>query len=155
MKNRQVVADELLEVIPLVMRTIRKEFRSQRGSGFSVPEFRSLAFINRNSGASLGELAEHLGVEAPTVSKLVDSLVQRGLVRREDDPEDRRRMRLSILPRGKTSIDKAYEHTRQFLAARLAHLDDDERRAILQTMQLLKTAFSGEPIAVVKETETA
>jgi len=148
-------ADEVLEVIPLVMRLIRKEFRSQRGPGFSVPEFRSLAFINRTPGASLGEVADHLGLEAPTASKLVDELVKRGLVRREEDPGDRRRVRLSILPKGRTSIDKAYEHTRQFLVTRLAHLTEAERRTVLRSMELLKQAFSGEPIAASKETQTA
>jgi DNA-binding MarR family transcriptional regulator len=151
----RIVADEVLEAIPLVMRTIRKEFRSQRGPGFSVPEFRSLAFINRNPGSSLGEVADHLGVEAPTASKIVDELVQRGLARREENPADRRRMRLNILPKGKASIDKAYDHTRQFLIARLAHLSGDERKNVLQSMELLKRAFSGEPVTAVKGTQSA
>jgi DNA-binding MarR family transcriptional regulator len=148
------LADEVLEVVPLVMRIIRKEFRSQRGPGFSVPEFRSLAFINRRPGASLGEVAEHLGLEAPTASKLVESLVQRGLLRREDDPQDRRRMRLNILPKGRAAVDKAYEHTRQFLAARLAHLSEEQRQLVLASLDLLEDAFSGEPIVVAKDKQT-
>lgn len=155
MPQNRPIADEVLEVIPLVMRTIRKEFRSQRGPGFSVPEFRSLAFVNRTPGASLGEVAEHLGLEAPTASKLVEALVQRGLLRREDDPQDRRRMRLSILPKGKIAIDKAYDHTRQFLAARLAPLTDEQRKLVLASLSLLENAFSGEAIAAAKDKQTA
>lgn len=155
MSPDQSLTDEVLEVIPLVMRVIRKEFRSQRGPGFSVPEFRSLAFINRNPGTSLGEVADHLGLEAPTASKLVEGLVQRGLLRREDDPQDRRRVRLTILPKGRAAIDKAYEHTRQFLAARLAHMNEEQRKLVLASLELLENAFTGDPIAVAKDAQTA
>lgn len=151
MPTTRPTPDAVLETIPLVMRVIRREFRSHRGPGFNVPEFRSLAFINRSPGASLSELAEHIGIEAPTASKLVETLVQRGLVRRQEDPRDRRRMSLTILPKGKKSIDEAIEHTRQFMVQRLAHLSDEERKTVLSAMALLKDAFIGEPITSTKE----
>lgn len=151
MPENRSLADDVLEVVPLVMRVIRKELRSQRGPGLSVPEFRSLTFINRTPGVSLGEVAEHLGLEAPTASKLIESLVQRGLLRREDDPQDRRRMRLNLLPKGRTVVDKAYEHTRQLLAARLAHLSVEQRQLVLDGLGILEHAFSGEPIAIAKD----
>ena len=146
-------ADQVLEVIPLVMRVIRKEFRSQRGPELTLLEFRSLAFINRMSGCSLNEVADHIGLEAPTVSKLVDNLVKRNLVTREEDPDDRRRVCLQISSKGKKSIDIAYEHTREFLAERLAHLNERDRLALIQAIEILRDAFAGEPvIRAVKET---
>jgi DNA-binding MarR family transcriptional regulator len=45
-------------------------------------------------GVSLGSLAETLGADQPTASALVDRLLAAGLVRRETDPDDRRRARL-------------------------------------------------------------
>jgi DNA-binding MarR family transcriptional regulator len=140
------VSDAVLEVIPLVMRSIRKVFRSQRGPSFTVAEFRTLAFVNRNPGVSLSEVAEHIGIEAPTASKMVESLFQRGLLKRETDPSDRRRLQLSILPKGKRSVDTAIEHTRGFLAERLGHLSAEEQTAILRAMDLLKGAFADESI---------
>lgn len=135
------VAHEVLEIIPLIMRTIRKNFREQRAPDMTLPEFRGLAFINRNPGCPLNEVAEHIGLEAPSASKLVDHLVQRGLVRREADPADRRRVKLRLLPRGQRNIDLAFEHTEAFLAQRLAKLTAVERKAVLKSMDILKTAF--------------
>src|SRR3990172_5882015 len=141
------VADQVLEVIPLVMRVIRKEFRSQRDPELTLPEFRSLAFVNRSAGCSLNEVAEHIGLEPPTASKLVENLVQRGLVNREEDRNDRRRVQLSISPKGKKSMDAAYEHTREFLTERLGHLAENEREEVLRAIEILREAFVGEPIA--------
>jgi MarR family transcriptional regulator for hemolysin len=127
------------------MRVIRTNLREQRDPDLSLPEFRGLAFINRNPGCSLNEAAEHIGLEPPSASKLVEHLVQRGLVNRETDPDDRRRLRLSLLPRGQRSIDLAYDHTRSFLAEELGGLDADQREALLQAMQILKTTFTKVP----------
>jgi len=142
-KNRSV-AQEVLEVVPAVMRVIRKEFRSQRDPALSLPEFRSLIFINRSPGSALNEVAEHIGLEAPATSKLVEHLVQRGLVKRQEDASDRRRVNLSILPKGRQSIDAAFQHTRLFLTKRFAHLTEGQRRNLLASMEILKTAFSDE-----------
>jgi len=141
------VADQVLEVIPLVMRVIRKEFRSQRDPELTLPEFRGLAFVNRSAGCSLNEVAEHIGLEPPTASKLVENLVQRGLVNREEGRNDRRRVQLNISPKGKKSIDAAFEHTRKFLAERLVHLKEHEREEVMEAIEILKDAFAGEPIA--------
>jgi MarR family transcriptional regulator for hemolysin len=81
-------------------------------------------------------------LEPPSASKLVEHLVQRGLVNRETDPDDRRRLRLSLLPRGQRSIDLAYDHTRSFLAEELGGLDADQREALLQAMQILRATFT-------------
>lgn len=140
------VAGQVLEVIPMVMRLIRKEFRSQRDPELRLAEFRSLAFINRTGGCSLSEVGEHIGLEAPTASKLVDNLVKRGLIRRQEDPDDRRRVRLQISPKGKRSIDIAFEHTRKFLARRLAHLTEKEREDVTKATEILRDAFAGEPV---------
>lgn len=143
-KNSQQVASEVLDVIPAVMRTIRKNLRAQRDPDLTLPEFRGLAFINRNPGCALNELAEHVGLEAPSASKLVEHLVQRGLVKREPDPADRRRVRLQLLARGQRSVNTAFEHTREFLAEQLAHLSDAEGLKVMQAMQILRQAFTVE-----------
>jgi DNA-binding MarR family transcriptional regulator len=135
-----------MDVVPQVMRVIRKEFRSQRDPDLTLPEFRGLAFINRNSGCALNEVAEQVGLEPPSASKLVENLVRRGLVKRVSDPVDRRRLQLSILPKGERSIAAAFDHTREFLAGRLAHLTEEDRENLLHSMDILKSAFSGEPI---------
>jgi DNA-binding MarR family transcriptional regulator len=142
--NAQPLAHEVLDVIPSVMRTIRKNLRDQRDPDMTLPEFRGLAFINRNPGCSLNEAAEHIGLEPPSASKLVDHLVRRGLVRRETDPADRRRVQLTLLPRGQRNIDLAFEHTRTFLAQQLEHLKAGERETVMKAMAILKTAFAAE-----------
>lgn len=143
MAETKSAVDSVLEVIPWVMRVLRKEFRSQRDPNLTLPEFRALAYINRNPGCSLNEVAEHIGLEAPSTSKQVDDLVRRGLVARETDSSDRRRVQLSILPEGKQRIETANTHTRRFISAKLAHLSPQQQQQLLESLQMLRGAFAG------------
>ena len=77
-------ARELMDTAPKIMQAIRVEMRRGRGSDISIPQFRSLAFIQRNPDSSLSNLAEHLGLTLPSVSKLVDGLVKQKLVIRQE-----------------------------------------------------------------------
>src|SRR5215217_7612844 len=89
-------AAELFEVVPLIMRAMRAEVRRQRAPELSMPQFRALAFIGRNEGAALSDVAAFLGLGLPSTSKLIDGLVEARLVTREIAPGDRRRVCLGL-----------------------------------------------------------
>lgn len=56
----------------------------------SLPEWKLLGQLADNGNMKLVKLADLLGVEAPLVTSLVDSLEKKGLVKRTNDPQDRR-----------------------------------------------------------------
>ena len=137
-----VCAQEVLEVVPLVMRAIRAEMRHHRTADLSVPQFRALAFINGHVDASLSDVAEHIGLTLPSMSKIVDGLVARKLVTRQTAPEDRRRMTLALTARGQSALQASREATRACLAEDLARLTERERETIKQAMCSLRPVFT-------------
>ncbi len=139
-----ICAQAVLEVVPLVMRTIRAEMRQHRAADLSVPQFRTLAFIDRNAGTSLSDVAEHIGLTLPSMSKIVDGLVARKLVIRETHPEDRRRMILTLTRSGQTALESSRKATRACLAEMLAPLSDAEHTTIVKAMENLREVFSPE-----------
>ena len=135
-------AGQILEVVPAVMRAIRAEMRSHRAPDISVSQFRALAFINRREGASLSDLAEHIGLTLPSMSKMVDGLVARNLVKREAHPRDRRRLTLALTRRGRAMQKSARAATQRFLAAHLATARASDRAAVAQAMAVLRPLFT-------------
>ena len=65
----------------------------------SLPQYRVLALLGEGSTAS-SVLARRLAVSPPSVTAVVDGLVGRGLVERQADPEDRRRLTLLLTKDG-------------------------------------------------------
>jgi DNA-binding MarR family transcriptional regulator len=130
-----------MDTIPLVMRFIRADMRANSAASLSIPQLRSLAFLNRNPGASLSDLAEHLGVTCATASATTERLVQRNLVQRIDDPQERRRVLLSLTKDGKHHLKQSQDQTRTHIADLLTGLTEEQISHIEEGLALLKNVF--------------
>lgn len=138
-------AAELLEVVPLMMRVIRAKVRAHSSPELSMPQFRALAFLGRNEGAMLGDVATFLVLTLSATSKLIDGLVSADLVTRESDPLDRRKIALKLTPSGQKKFHDAREATADFLTERVAAVGADERVCITEAMRTLRGIFSDDP----------
>lgn len=136
------IASQTLDVVPLVMRTIRAKFREQRAADLSIAQFRTLAYIDLRDGVSLSEVAGHIGLTLPSMSKMVDGLVSRKLVSREAHDDDRRRVCLSLTSSGKKILQASYTHTLAFLAEKMSGLSTAERDTIQQAWNLMNQLFA-------------
>ena len=134
-------AREVLETVPLVMRTVRAEMRCHRTADLSVPQFRTLNFLHRQAGASLSQVAEHIGLTLPSISLLVDGLVERKLILRNTSAADRRRVTLTLTAHGQSVLDAAHGAAQAALAEKLAALSAKDRMIVAQAMQALHPIF--------------
>jgi len=91
----------------------------------SLPQYRVLALLGDGSTAA-SVLARQLAVSPPSVTALIDGLVARGLVERESDPEDRRRLTLLLTKAGRRALIDADAAAEARLAEIAGYLDDDE-----------------------------
>lgn len=135
---------ELMDTAPQIIQAIRVEMRRGRGSDISIPQFRTLGFIQRNPDSSLSNLAEHLGLTLPSVSKLVDGLVKQKLVTRRESMADRRMLTLVLTKAGASIVDSARADAQANLAQKLGRLSIDELETICQAMKLLRPIFAGQ-----------
>ncbi len=135
-------AHELIEVIPEIMQTIRRQVRRQRGSDLSVLQVRVLAFLQRNPGAPLSAVAEHVGLTLPSMSTQVTGLVGRKLLHRATSRTDRRYITLTLTTTGAMVLAAARNGAQENLAQTLAGLTETERALVMQALQLLRTAFT-------------
>jgi len=134
-------AHELLDVVPLVMRDIRSQMRSRRTTDLTVPQFRTLVFVNNNTGASLSEVAEHMGITLPSTSKLVDDLIKKGMMTRREHLRDRRRVSLAVTPRGVAVFEVSRKGTLEYLAEKLGSTSVDDCEAIVKAMKAMRQVF--------------
>jgi DNA-binding MarR family transcriptional regulator len=92
------------------------------------------------SGLRVSEVARRLGVTLPTVTAVMDRLVERGLVRRDEDQLDRRQHVCRLTSDGEALLHRLMAGRRSFTNALLEHLDEDELAAFLRGMQVLIVA---------------
>lgn len=118
-----------------LLRTLRRE---DDGSGLSAPRLSALSVVVFAGPMSLAELAEAEQVRPPTMSRIVDALVDRGLITRVVDPRDRRSVRIAATPEGAHLLDAGRERRVRALINRLSRLADSERRALARGVEILE-----------------
>ncbi|MGI0483945.1 MarR family winged helix-turn-helix transcriptional regulator [Pantanalinema rosaneae CENA516] len=139
-------ATELMDTILPIMQFIRTEMRSQNAALLSVPQFRVLAFLNIHPGASLSDVAEHLGVTRATASAMTDRLVQRGFIDRAERPQERRHIALKLTDVGSAQLEQSQEKTRDQIATLLNNLTDEQLSSVSAGLGILKEIFAGAEI---------
>ena len=143
--STKACARAILDVVPQVMRTVRSEMRQHRAADLTVVQFRTLAFLSRQPGASLSVVADHIGLTLPAMSTLVDGLVDRKLVARSPAPNDRRRITLTLTDLGQTTWEITHTRTEAKLADRLVGLSAGDRELVTRAMEILRPLFASEP----------
>ena len=148
-KTSGPAAKAVLRVVPLIMRTVRAEMRAgpaRQSFLLSVPQFRTLNFVDHQPEASLSDVAAHVGVALPSMSRLVDGLVSRNIMMRQGHAGDRRRMTLRLTTSGLTLLKAAHKYTESLISRKLSALDGEELAVVMHAMEILQPLF-----AVVRE----
>ena len=91
--------------------------------GLTIPQMRLLWALRDEDGLPVGALAEHLGVNPSTITGHVDRLVRMGLVRREEDPGDRRIVRNYLTDDGTVTVTALRRIAGAFMFNILKRLD--------------------------------
>ncbi|GGD77013.1 hypothetical protein GCM10010985_34490 [Caballeronia grimmiae] len=79
-------------------------------------------------------LAEHIGIEGPSLVRLLDQLCAAGLVRRDEDPEDKRAKTISLTDEGRAVTARMEE---RLVSLRERLLRDVSREDLETTLRVL------------------
>ena len=114
--------------------TLRAELA---GLGLTTAKLRTLAVLSVIEGPLIRDLAAYTVTEQSTLSRALDGLVEDGLIRREQDPQDSRGIRVFLTAAGRERFALLWPHMARGYAAMFRGIAEDERRAFVATLQKL------------------
>ncbi|TCK21194.1 MarR family winged helix-turn-helix transcriptional regulator [Pseudonocardia endophytica] len=82
--------------------------------------WRVLLMLARGTGRSMGEIASHTALPAPTATRIVDRLVSQRLAYRSADPLDRRRVLVHLGADGRSVVESVCHGVQRMLTPRRA-----------------------------------
>lgn len=108
------------------------------GSALSYSESAVLYFV-QNGVTTPGMIAKRVHLTARAVTGIVDRLEQQGLLLREHDQVDRRRVQLVLTPEGRDAVDFVEHDVLAPLIQKLEELDPADREALERGMAVLSS----------------
>ncbi len=114
----------------IVARLARSMETALGEADLSPSQYRVLSFLNEDgANAAATALAGRMAVSKPSITALVDGLVQRGLVERRPNEHDRRRVQHVLTAAGQEALDRADAAVNARLEQLIGFLEPDERDA--------------------------
>lgn len=135
------------ELLHLLTRTERLAMRRLQSVldefDFSVEAWRVLDLLSDGQGHNMTALAEHAFLPAPSLTKLIDQLVDQNLVFRRVDPADRRRVLAYLTPRGTQRRQQIVREVRADWAELEPLLRDEAWERLMVALNGLAEALDG------------
>lgn len=104
----------------------------------SDTQLAALAALEKHPGMTPSELAEHEKVQPPSITRVIASLEDRGLIRRMPHSTDRRQVVLSVTDQGRDVVRKLRQLREAWLAQRLRELTPAERAVLREALPILE-----------------
>ena len=126
-----------------VVRLMKRDFY-ERATGLGLtPALAKLLFhVHRVPGSHQTALAQRLDVTPVTLCRMVDRLVERGYVRRQPDPTDRRAVRVYVAARGEPLVARMAKVADETGARALKGIAARERTALMKLLGKLAANLS-------------
>ena len=117
---------DLVVSLRLAVGRLARRLRQQTEGGVTASQFSALSSIAHYGPITLGQLAAVERLRPPSVTRMVSTLEDAGLVVRHPDIDDRRVCRVETTPLGRELLERTRSRKDAYLATRLATLGPDE-----------------------------
>lgn len=113
--------------------------------GITFPQLRILFRVRMHPEIDLRTLADGLAISPSAASQQVDKLVERGLLLRTEDPQDRRRLQLHLTPQAEESVGEYSRTVTEYISSFLARLSQKDLKELHRLLGVLEELNSPPP----------
>src|SRR5579884_2951336 len=138
---------ETIGRIRLAVLRLSRRLRQNAAAGVTPSQLSVLSTLARHGPMTLGDLAAHEGVQPPTVTRMVTTLEEAGLVSRAGSTSDRRAVVATLTAGGARAVDEIRRRRDAWLAERLALLTPAELAVLESALPVIERLAGEHPPA--------
>jgi DNA-binding MarR family transcriptional regulator len=119
------ISQQWMDLAPQIMRRMRVHVIEAAVGTLTMPQYRILANINRGLN-SVGAIATHHGITQPSMSKMINLMIERGLIERQPHSTDKRQSVLFLTVEGRRLFLKVRHKAQKKLSEKLRGLKQSD-----------------------------
>ena len=128
----------IVDLLPLIVKNLRiGRLLENVRPGLGISQALVLRALERapGEGASMGDLADEVGVSVPTTTGVVGRLAREGLVERRAHPTDRRVVLVALTDEGRAVSRSAVAYLAEMMGKLLGDLEAGEREGLAHAFE--------------------
>ena len=130
-KSKPQLVSEFLTLMPKFRRVIDSSFIVEDKIG-TLLQLTALENIEASSPIVVGELSQAIGLSASSTSQLTDRLFDAGYIKRENDPNDRRIVKIILTDEGKKRLHGLQEIVKETVGKKISLFPEDDLRQLIR-----------------------
>lgn len=147
-KTQALVSDNVLISLRRIIQAIDLHSRQlARQHGITTPQLIILKQIQGKEAMTVSEVARQVSLKQATVTDILNRLEYKGLVLREKDTKDRRRVLVRETDAGKKLLKTAPSPLQETFLEKYGDLEDWKQHMILASLQLVSTMMVDDEIS--------
>jgi DNA-binding MarR family transcriptional regulator len=129
---------QILEAIFKLGRNFKGSMHdSFKHSHSTMLQCEAMLCIKKHKNTNMGDIAAHFSTTMPTATALIDKLIGAKLAKREDDPDDRRVVRINLTKSGEKLLDEATKQRSEKMNKLLSYLPEQDKLNLLRILNIL------------------
>jgi DNA-binding MarR family transcriptional regulator len=137
MKERTVRIEENLRRVCFKIKKKGREILND--VEITPPQFEALQHLIFQENMTIGELSSKMFLACSTVTDLLDRMERNDLVKRVKDENDRRIVRITVLPKGHELLEKVMDNRRSYIEGIMSELDEETINQIDKSFELFNS----------------
>jgi DNA-binding MarR family transcriptional regulator len=131
-----LIADNLMSIYPQLYKTLSRPMRTKTTvtpGGLFV-----MGSLKRNGMLSMSEIGKQLSIPKPHVTVIIDKLIDEGYVTRENDPADRRIIKIRLTQKGLKDFEEIKQAISESLKEKISSLPAEELQLLKDSSENVK-----------------
>jgi DNA-binding MarR family transcriptional regulator len=120
------------------MRVARRLRQEKSDQELTDAQFSVLSLLDREGPLSPRELAEHERVQPPSMTRTLAALLERGLIDRAENPDDRRQAIVRLTEPGGLAVKETRRRRDAWLTKQLAALGAGDQEVLRKAAEVLR-----------------
>ncbi|MFY9813199.1 MAG: MarR family transcriptional regulator [Dehalococcoidales bacterium] len=148
---KKETVEELVELQRRIDRDRRQyELDAWMRLHLGIGQLKTLFFISNRGATTTGKLATALKVTPTNVTGIIDRLLEKNLITRTGDPDDRRVLLLRTTPQGDELVAELRQKRRERMSELFSRLSEEEAAVVAQGLKIMVKAIDTKPDEAVK-----
>jgi len=144
-KNLDQVIESMVRIPPIIHRKLHRELfkvvLQQFGTDIAPHHLMIMKELQESGTLHSSEIGDAISIAKPQVTHSIDKLIGMGLVERETDTKDRRKISIRLTQKGRDTMERLDKIMKDFVRDKLTVLSDDELGKLAESFNYIAETF--------------
>ena len=134
-RNRELLTKKIIETFPYFLHTLMNDFPFHESElPLNKTQQKTLHIIHYHKNVTMGTICRHMNMEKGSITSVVDALIDMKLIQRERDPQDRRRVNISLTENGAAFVRRFEIRMGKHIQSKIERLSEQDQKRFFKAV---------------------